>query len=442
MKRPINIPRNTQKSVPQKIVSIDIETCAQRYPHYFRNQALEYFYKKRMFTIKRINVKSEPVSVEFPKTFSLINNYEETMRAIYKVLNIRYHLYCRKLKLDFRKCLKIDLDALNFLNIVLLNLEYERNHLTYYLSVKNNHDDANLKIFTCGPFKRLGITEPTGPISKKSLKEIEEKINDEYMNFSELFSGGKPVQFNKQAIFPLYKGDFENSLIDFFNQSLKSFNLSLSFDKVRDLKAMLGEVIDNAKQHLGKEFDQFFCNAYYQKINDNLGKGQIVFLNFGQTIYEGLKYDATEDTKKIFEERLEISTNILDNEYTEENFYTLVSLQKFISKAYIANDAEKKRGTGTLTLIDTFQKLNNPTIEENTMTIISGNTQILFDNKPISKMINGKLAFNEANRLSIPPDKNYVKCTKHYFPGTLILLKFYIDDTWTNEKINQIGVKQ
>ena len=73
------------------------------------------------------------------------------------------------------------------------------------------------------------------------------------------------------------------------------------------------------------------------------------------------------------------------------------------------------------------------------MTIISGNTHIMFDgtyNLSEKKTKNGNIqviAFNKENDLRKRPDPNYVKLLKNRFPGVIISLEFYLDKMYLDK---------
>lgn len=67
------------------------------------------------------------------------------------------------------------------------------------------------------------------------------------------------------------------------------------------------------------------------------------------------------------------------------------------------------------------------------MTILSGNTHILFDGtytlkeKKINKTTTKVIAFNSTNDLKKRPNEKYVKILENKFPGTIISCEFYVD---------------
>lgn len=105
-----------------------------------------------------------------------------------------------------------------------------------------------------------------------------------------------------------------------------------------------------------------------------------------------------------------------------------VKISRFNSKA------DPDRGTGTIKFIQNFSILGK-TFENDKplMTILSGNTHILFDGtyNLKSKIVRNKeipvIAFNKENDLRKRPDKKVVKLLKNKFPGTIITVEFFVD---------------
>jgi hypothetical protein len=70
------------------------------------------------------------------------------------------------------------------------------------------------------------------------------------------------------------------------------------------------------------------------------------------------------------------------------------------------------------------------------MVLISGSTRIYFNDKYHMgpKNIGGQerqwIAFNEENDLAQKPDPNNVHSLKAFFPGTVLTLRFYIDEKY------------
>ena len=93
------------------------------------------------------------------------------------------------------------------------------------------------------------------------------------------------------------------------------------------------------------------------------------------------------------------------------------------------------RGYGTVDMIEFFQRLGQSPQSQPRMCVVSGRTHIAFDNRyhqmrpqvTQSGETRRIIAFNKDNNLEQPPEAGYVKQLRHFFPGTLIGLRFYLD---------------
>lgn len=70
------------------------------------------------------------------------------------------------------------------------------------------------------------------------------------------------------------------------------------------------------------------------------------------------------------------------------------------------------------------------------LSITSGHCSILFDGTYTMKSVkynggyeNKIIAFNSNNELTKAPDQKYVRTLKNRFPGTIISMELYIDDS-------------
>ena len=105
-------------------------------------------------------------------------------------------------------------------------------------------------------------------------------------------------------------------------------------------------------------------------------------------------------------------------------------------------DYGKDRGQGTKNLIENFQLLGDSLDIgcEPIMTITTGNTHIIFNNKYKFKDRGDNIkviAFNKDNDLNKRPDKQNVINIKNKFPGVIISMKFYIDRDYIKREMER-----
>jgi hypothetical protein len=235
------------------------------------------------------------------------------------------------------------------------------------------------------------------------------------------------------------------SAIDYINRSLARHNLVLTPEGANYFGQLLGEISDNCSQHGGNEAVWYTLGHYSFNKNTSEGKCQLVILDFGNTIYEGLKNTATNSMKKKIDKYVRKSWSLFPKRDSEETLYTLFSLQQRVSRF------EQKgavRGNGTITFIDAFQNLFNDesSAKRSMLSITSGRCSILFDGTyTLQEEVyptgyrNKTIAFNKENKLNVPPDKKYVRTLKNKFPGTIISMELYINNALIGRKENNNG---
>ncbi|BDA59743.1 hypothetical protein [Shewanella xiamenensis] len=227
---------------------------------------------------------------------------------------------------------------------------------------------------------------------------------------------------------------------DFVNHiktALRDHNLKLSDDAGDSIKGCLGEILDNVNEHSGKTSPTWSVRGY---INNN-GKNrdlELVVMNMGQSIAE--TFDRLPDDNH--------SKQIVDGYashhrrgkkgslFTQEQLYTVAALQGRVSSKN--NQDEDTRGQGTITLIETFEKiykayqaLREPKGSDcATMNLLSGHVVVKFDGTYMSKITQTRdggervtISFNKSGSLRDSPDPAYLCRMKSFFPGLMINIK-------------------
>lgn len=236
-------------------------------------------------------------------------------------------------------------------------------------------------------------------------------------------------------------GKIATELTEYFNKCLSHQKMTLREDGLLLMATLLGEVLGNCEIHGGEQATWYTQGHYEDNLNETYGEMQLLFLNLGNTIYKGLKYDSSDETKERLRYFSEKHESYFSEAWNEEMAYTVFALQEGISRLRDKEiEGYKGRGTGTVSLIETFNRIgkgNYGQIPE--MTIISGQTYIKFDGQYTMKeekftddpaFGNGCkkiIAFNKENDIYQPADHASVQQLKECFPGTIISLKIYLD---------------
>lgn len=232
--------------------------------------------------------------------------------------------------------------------------------------------------------------------------------------------------------------DVAERTIDYINTSLNRQGFKLTKQGINYFGSSLGQIIENCKNHGGKDGIWFTLGHYYYDENIQVGKCKLTIFDFGQTIYEGLKYASSK--KALAKIKHYIKKTIIFSKKAEETYYTLFALQQRASRIISKNVI---RGNGTVTFIEALLNLFNSDMEnhKSVFSITSGRCSILFDGsyKLEEKVFkngytNKTIAFNKNNNLYEEPDADYVRTLTNYFPGTVISMDLTIDNKYLTRR--------
>lgn len=374
--------------------------------------------------------------IRIPKRFSILSNPDPSYDVLKQVVEAITFQNCDKLILDYKNCKYCDLATQVFLDSILKSFDrYAR--LCKAASV----------------MKYIKISQVGGEhIFDESLRKMINSVGSpvELINRQMQFKDVEPFRLRQIDSRDVTKVKFEGlkeidstDLIEYVQKCLSRFNKTLTQDARQALGTVLGETIANAEEH--SNLHNRYLIGYMEETNDdNIHYGilNVVIMNTGSTIYERFKYP--EEDEVINEECVSQMQALSDkftkkglfdfNTFTEENLWTLYSLQGGVS---IVPREVRNRGNGTIGFINSFFSLKGSTEVDNVsrMTILSGNTRIDFDGTyQITSTIGEDdrkkelMTFNRTNSLEDRPDSKYVYHTKHYFPGTLISAQLLIND--------------
>ncbi len=383
------------------------------------HQAREYEYIKKLSKNCRGYLHiTKNVNVSLPKKFSLIETPEKSLEVISKLL-----MYGRKrrnfeLMVDHRNTTS-DYSAISLLtfctHFLAKRTALRRNRRPAWGGVYPDNKQQQRLISAVG----MASMDMTIDIGEKADKF---KDRSDYVHFKRDSHRESEVAFGSQSLTTRTIMDFE----EYLNECLAKCNLQLSQTGSADIGEYIGEILDNVEWHSGD--DLWYVRGYLDGTINN-PSCELVIFNFGQSIANSFK-----NLPENHFARKEIDPYVnkhKDKEgITEENLYVVASLQDgWSSKNSKASDT---RGQGMIGLVEFFQQLSdecNYVKNSAKLSIISGNTHILFDGKykPAYNM-HGKIrviAFNEENDLNKGPDPKYVKrLGSMIFPGTYISIKF------------------
>lgn len=366
-----------------------------------------------------------------PAVFSISENAEQAIRFLREVYTVLRCEKIQKIIFDHSDCIDLGLSASTIMDVIVLAVvrfrEKQGDHLNIegYLPYDKSVKDILLA---------SGL-----PYHLKA--ESFSHFDAEHVHRFETVKGHHDVGANKAA-------EVSTKLVLYFNKCLKTQSLELNDEGLRLLSRILGEVISNCEIH-GGETATWYTQGHYQIKDDNsFGEMQMLFLNLGETIYEGLVNDSSDETKSRVYHILDCHRKNMNSSWDEETVLTVFALQEGISRLRDKNiEGYEGRGSGTVSMIEMFNdigKCENGLKPQ--MTIVSGKTQIKFTDDYQMKRVRFEhdavfgtgekriIAFNEKNDIYSLPDSNNVLKMSEYFPGTVVSLKFYLDNRYIVSK--------
>ena len=403
---------------------------------FFSSKTLKFLYDKNFYKKPSKN-ECKKIKIIMPEDFSLIENPDKVFSILHEIVGNIKTKKLKEIAFDYSRVTTLDLGAVLLKNIICLNLEKEgvvisanfpgANDPDTAGNVKEKYKEAIQMIMFSGLFKSLGLNPK------------------DYCSYSgepltlPLMGGGKTnigISCKKIEL-----GKVENDITENFNKALRqSAKKELNENGSRIFDSIIGEVIANCQEHSGI-FNQYFCSSHYTQIDKNIGKYELSIFNLGQTIAEGIEtseslpLEVKERMNKLIEIHTQNSFFGKTQEWDREALLTLYSLQNKVSRKFKVG---KKRGTGTVKMLQSFQSVggSDHRAYEPKMTIISGNTQIIIDSHEICKLSEKQITFNREKTLEEKPNKKYVKKIKTHFPGTMISLSIYLDKKWLDKKLH------
>ncbi len=382
------------------------------------------------------NLKGENTAIQsgrssiipVPRVFSFIEHPNKSINHLYSCIRATRNKKAKKIRIDHTECETIDLCSSMMTDIVMMEFNRE---------IKARRSKRSFGGYLSQNEYVNNLLRSTGILHHLKIKgqEAKPEFDARFVKFP-LMRGYRRKLEKKESTMQEKAAD---SLITYFDKCLNTYAFCLTGEGQAYIGNLAGEVLDNAERH--STSNRWWTVAYMEQ-DEKLNRGQchIAFLSLGQTFHESMqKLEKTSPLRKEIEElvslhRRKSSKWNFGSKFTEENLWTLYALQEGVSSSGCG-------GTGTISMIETFQNLGD-TVEETDkprMAIVSGSTQIKFDNKfrlkksQIRGVQRNVIAFNETNTLENRPNPNNVRSLDGYFPGTIISLSFYIDPKWLKQ---------
>lgn len=384
-----------------------------------------YKYKDLLFLRRRNFYKNKKkdknkLIINIPEIFSLQKEPDDVLKLMKRLVAGGLNNNVKELQLNYSKCKEMTVETSLLVDIIVLNIE----------EFKSKHKiNFNINITVEKGSYIEKMLKNTGLI--KHLKFEAKEVDDDRIVKLGLIKG-KNDKKNSSEI--------SGNVIKFYDTCLAKHGFTLKKEGKQKLGCMIGEVLDNCYNHSGY-FKSWYIIGYYTNDDNNIGECSIAIINFGDTIYEGIKKGTIENINLMENLAKKHDKLFLPHKWTRDNLYTLYSLQEGVSKMKGKNSG-KDRGQGTKNLIESFQLLGNSLDKEcePIMTITTGNTHIRFDNRYEFKNRGDNIkviAFNSDNDLNKRPDKRNVININNKFPGVIISMKFYIDKDYIKSEMER-----
>lgn len=360
--------------------------------------------------IKKVDTINKKAIIKIPREFCFIRNPEQTLEVLKQINYFFDKTKIEEIFFDYSECELLGLDASVVTDVIVIDGLKYRKRLDIPSKLNGNFPKTNsaIQVFiNSGLLKHLDISDG---VEDPLVERLE------------------PFVKNKSSL------DLTNEVILYYQKCLQRNGYELTSKGIDKFNNLVGEIIDNLGNHSGEDGDWFVSGHFAQRENNELGKGTLTFISFGNTIYESLKEPTVSPIiKKKLDAHTKCHKKLFEvGSWDEETSWTVFALQYKISR--FNSKADPDRGTGTIKFIQNFSILGK-TFENDKplMTILSGNTHILFDGtyNLKSKIVRNKeipvIAFNKENDLRKRPNKKVVKLLKNKFPGTIITVEFFVD---------------
>ncbi len=392
-------------------------------PLTIRNNSISdiFFLQENNFTQKSRGLNNRIATIYIPKVFSITSNPDETLNVLQRIVFLNKKPNIKEIHIKHINCKEIGIAASTIMDTIILELESSRkksrNPVDFKGTVEGADDRIKALLEASGIVKHLGFNLPT----RENIVTLD-----------------------------LLKGSHSDSaraatkITDYFVECLEQNNFTLEMEGYSLVSNFLGEILDNCSKHakiqirkLNEEYLRWYALGHYYHHEEGYGECHLVIFNYGKTIYQGLQDTTDEYVNEILEKITNAhSNNIERGNSTKESIWTLVALQEGISRL---KHQDKTHGTGTITLLEAFKSISGNRIgEQAIMSITSGSTQIILNNKySLGKEKNEilgqgfkSIAFNKENSLLEKPDSENIRVLKNFFPGTIIEMKFPLDEKY------------
>lgn len=205
------------------------------------------------------------------------------------------------------------------------------------------------------------------------------------------------------------------------------------------LKTVIAEALNNSERHGRRGGDGEWVTAGFMARRPMLKDGKMVpvhicnigLMNLGRPISETIR----ESPKNVFDQLNRYLAKHTGSELSADTLATLFALQDGISRVEQSDDSPSG-GTGMMDIVEFANSVGVTHAEglDTRVAIVSGSSYVRFSGMyregqatPTGRRLQW---FNASNSVDVLPSKDHVMDLPYAFPGTLVTLRFIIDQSY------------
>jgi len=366
---------------------------------------------------EKVRRKRDIVNVHIPRNFSIIDSPNEALKCIYKM--VKYACQYKSIGTFFiwhDKMQSYDLGA-----EILFDC--------FFSEVKKNHKKAKAEGAYPDDKMAMRFIKSVGIIDELGIDH--ERLSQQELEKIEIFKRkSRKIPSLVDGVGRSIFEDVTQSFAKHINMCLRHINKQLTDDSCARLSQYVSEILDNIGEHSGMDNWRI---AGFLDTKDSTKSCELVIFNFGRTIADTL---LSLNEENIMREKLRRYIKLHNNRFDDDTLATIYALQGAISSK---NTSEiTTRGQGTVELINFFNGLckelhcDDGGCYRDKMIVMSGLVHITIDSTCKMFKVDGDrsiIPFNESGSLKEPPQERYIKRLQHFFPGTLISIRFNLPNS-------------
>lgn len=346
-------------------------------------------------------------------------NYKAFDKIIKFIDTVKYkHIY-----FQFDEIYLDDKLSISILENIVYNLIVKEKRIVV-IGGKIHSNDINIESINVSPLRYLGLLlYETGSYSEKKFLnsykfDIHSIIKDHIYHYRRLLS----LDEVDDTTYSKIDSDIYYSLPDFISE-----------DKKESISKLIDELVENSIVH-GKSdciFDIDITSKHYSKIEDNndyfginitvMNISDVLFFEKIKNKVMNMKFDnhVEKRYKYVYDAYLNQQKNF-DEDYNENNFWSLANLQDRIS----GREYQRSGGKGLTTLVNALQTSSDT--DNYDCYILSGDIVLRLEKEYLKYSSEKWLGFNKENNFNQLPDKKIFSKSLMSMHGTAYNISFYM----------------